>query len=234
MTPWLIIRNVETEGPGLLAEVLHEAGIPYRSTDAFAADPVQETPQQLGGLIILGGPMGVYEADRHPTLATQRRLARAAVDARLPVLGICLGAQLLASAFGASVYPGSQKEIGWAPIDLTPEGQADPVLAPLGAAEAVFHLHGDTFDQPVGSLHLARSHCYTMQAFRLGRRAYGMQFHLEFTAAIIDRVLADPACRAALQAQGRHPATVVAESSARLQALEPLAREVFRAFLRSA
>jgi GMP synthase (glutamine-hydrolysing) len=175
--------------------------------------------------------MGVYEESRYPALSKQRRLAAAAMETGLPVLGICLGAQLMASALGSRVFPGPRKEIGWAPLDLTPEGAADPVLGPLATAPPVFHLHGDTFERPRPAIHLARTNLYEMQALRIGRRAYALQFHLEFTAETIDAVVDDPGCRADLIALGASADTIRAESPARVRALDPFARAVFRNFL---
>lgn len=229
---WLIIRNVVTEGPGILGQVLSDAGVAFRTIDAFGSEPVPRDPDGLGGLVVLGGPMGVYEAARHPALVPQQRLISAAVAAGLPVLGICLGAQLMASAFGARVFRGHGKEIGWSPLELTEAGAADPVLAPLAGAPAVFHLHGDTFDLPADATHLARSSLYPVQAFRIGPRAYGLQFHLEFTAETIDAVLDDPACQADLAALGSSPGAIRSDTPARVRTLEPIARQVFENFLR--
>ena len=105
--------------------------------------------------------------------------------ADLPVLGICLGAQLLAKTLGARVYPNRVKEIGWYPIELTPAAADDPLFAQSGA-QTVFQWHGDTFDLPAGAVHLARSPLCENQAFRYGHNAYGLQFHIEMTAAMID------------------------------------------------
>jgi GMP synthase-like glutamine amidotransferase len=234
MPHWLIIRNVATEGPGILGQVLAEQGTAHRTIDAFGAEPLPETLDGVDGLVILGGPMGVYEESRHPALPKQRRLAAAAMETGLPVLGICLGAQLMASALGSRVFPGPRKEIGWAPLELTAEGAADPVLAPLATAPAVFHLHGDTFDRPEPAIHLARTNLYEMQALRMGRRAYALQFHLEFTVETIDAVVDDPDCRADLMALGTSAEAIRAESPARVRALDPFARAVFRSFLQLA
>lgn len=234
MRPWLILRNVSLEGPDLLEEVLRAEHIPYEVADASAAGAIPRSPEGIGGLVILGGPMGVYEEARYPVLREQRALLRAATEHDLPVLGICLGAQLLASAFGAAVYPGSGPEIGWAPISLTPEGHADPVLAPLADAPPVFHLHGDTFDRPGLAVHLACSELYEMQAFRLGRRAYGLQFHLEFSATTVERVVSDSATERDLRALRKSPEAIIRESPGRARALAPRARNVFQRFVRLA
>lgn len=234
MQPWLIIRNVILEGPDLLADVLRDEGIPHDVVDAFTDAPLPDNPDRLGGLVVLGGPMGVYEEARYPALRAQRRLLRAATEHELPVLGICLGAQLLASAFGAAVYPGPEQEIGWAPVSLTPAGHADPVIAPLADAPPVFHLHGDTFDLPGGAVHLARSARYEIQAFRIGRRAYGLQFHLEFSAATVERVVNDATTEKVLRNLGKSPEVIIRQSARRARALAPRGRKVFHSFLRLA
>jgi len=238
MKPWLVIRNTPLEGPGLIADVLQSEGIRFHVVEggegARVSDRVDglDRVDELGGLVILGGPMGVYEEDRYPSLAAERRLARLAVEQGLPVLGICLGAQLLASAFGAPVYPGPRKEIGWEPLALTRAGLADPVLGPLVEAPEVFHLHGDTFDLPEGAIHLAQSASYAMQAFRIDTRAYGLQFHLEFTLATVLAVLHDPACQADLVDLGRSSEEIASESAERIRALTPTAIDVVRRFVR--
>lgn len=231
---WLIVRNVATEGPGILADVLSEVGLAHRTIDAFGTDSVPDDARDLAGLVILGGPMGVYDAPRYPSLSVQQRLIASALAAGVPTLGICLGAQLLAATAGARVFPGPRKEIGWAPLHLTESGAADAVLAPLVDAPAVFHLHGDTFDLPAGAVHLARSAVYPMQAFRVGPRAYGLQFHLEFTAETIDAVLDDPACRRDLAEAHMSPSSIRAETPDRIAALEPAARRVFESFVQLA
>ncbi len=244
MKPWLMIRNTPLEGPDLFADVLRGEGIAFRIVEggesplppdlvagAEAADGGGAV-DDLGGLVILGGPMGVYEEDRYPSLGAERRVARLAVARGMPVLGICLGAQLLASAFGARVYPGPRKEIGWEPLVLTDAGLTDPALGPLAKTPVVFHLHGDTFDLPEGAVHLARTAGYAVQAFRVGTRAYGLQFHLEFSLTTVRAVLEDPACRADLLQLGQSPEEIAAESTERIRALRPTAIEVFRSFVR--
>jgi GMP synthase-like glutamine amidotransferase len=241
MKPWLVIRNTPLEGPDLLADALANEGVHFEVVDGMDGPRVFELLDHVdggdglhgvGGLVVLGGPMGVYEEDRYPSLGAERRLARLAVEGGVPVLGICLGAQLLASAFGAPVYPGPRKEIGWGTLALTEAGLADPVVGVLAAAPDVFHLHGDTFDLPDGAVHLARTAGYPMQAFRIGARAYGLQFHLEFTLATVRAVLDDPACRADLLQLGQSAETIAAESPERIRVLAPVALEVFRRFIR--
>jgi GMP synthase (glutamine-hydrolysing) len=140
----------------------------------------------VGGVVVMGGVMGVHDEAEFAWLAPERRWIAGAVDAGLPVLGVCLGAQQLAAALGAEVVTGPAPEIGTGEVALTAEGLADPVLGPEGPRLVAVHWHGDTFAIPDGAVRLASSDRYPNQAFRYGDRAYGLQFHVE-----VDRELAD-------------------------------------------
>src|SRR6185295_1041263 len=131
-------------------------------------------------VVVLRCPIGVYEEDKYAFLADERRALAQRLRERLPTLGICLGAQLMAAALGARVYPGQQKEIGWSPVELTPAGSAS-CLAKLGA-QPVLHWHGDTFDLPEGAERLASTALYANQAFALGTNILALQFHPEVDA----------------------------------------------------
>src|SRR6059036_892105 len=159
-TSWLVLRHVPAEGLGLLTNVLRDRGIHHRYLD-----PPRDLTN-VGGLIVLGGPMAVYEAERHTFLRTESGLVERALTAGRPVLGICLGAQLIASALGARVYAGERREVGWAPITLTPEGRDDSVFGLLEPELTVFHMHGDTYELPADARHLARSALYEQQIGR--------------------------------------------------------------------
>jgi GMP synthase (glutamine-hydrolysing) len=137
------------------------------------------------GLLIMGGPMNVDDWDAHPWLGPERDFIGRAVAGGRPVLGICLGAQLIASTLGSAVYPRRPKEIGLFDIHLTDAGQADPLLGFLGSTAEVFHWHGDTFDLPKRAMHLAESERFVNQAFRVGESVYGLQFHFECTTQIV-------------------------------------------------
>lgn len=134
-------------------------------------------------LIVMGGSMGVNDEDKFPWLANEKKLISETVSAKKPVLGICLGAQLLASALGARVYKNQYREIGWLPIEQTLAAKSHPIGQLLPEHQDVFHWHGDTFNLPEGAVHLARSVACENQCFAFGDRAVGLQFHLEMTAA---------------------------------------------------
>ena len=232
-SPWLVFRHVEHEHIGTLAQVLAEVGIAYRYVDVFRGEAVPENLRGALGLIIMGGPMGVYEADRYPFLSDEQRVIRQAAEAGFPVLGICLGAQLIAAALGARVYPGPQREIGWYPVEVTTP--AADFAAGLPSKFMAFHWHGDTFDLPPGATRLFRSDLYENQGFRWGRNVLAIQFHLEITRAMVDEWLADGGCRREL-AEAPHvdPEVIRQQTAQRGMELEKLGKEVFGRFLQAA
>lgn len=148
--------------------------------------------QKYNGLIILGGHMGVYEAEKYKHIKVEMQLIEEALKKDIPILGICLGAQLLAHVLGAPVRKNPEKEIGWCDIDLTDEGLKDPLLSHFKPREKIFQLHGDTFDIPQSAVHLAKSDVCHGQAFRYGEKVYGFQFHLEVDQPMIQRWLDNP------------------------------------------
>jgi GMP synthase (glutamine-hydrolysing) len=182
---WVAIQHVPYEGPGLIAEAAARHGLELRLCRPYLGDALP-SQEDLDGLVVMGGPMGVEDTVEHPHLAREAELIAALVRAGRPVLGVCLGAQLLAHALGARVYCGERAEIGCGSVSLTRAGVDDPVLGSLGAETVpVVHWHQDTFALPDGASWLARSALYPHQAFRVGERVYGFQFHLE-----VDRALA--------------------------------------------
>ncbi|MCE9545116.1 MAG: gamma-glutamyl-gamma-aminobutyrate hydrolase family protein [Planctomycetia bacterium] len=192
MKPIAAFRQVEHEGLGTLAEIFAAAGFECRYYDMFAAPPTRFDPAEHSGLVVLGGPMNVDETNRYPHLALQRQFIQQALDAELPVLGICLGAQLLASTLGAEVRPRPTKEIGWYTVDTSAAAADDRLFRHLGSQPTVFQWHGDGFTLPAGAVSLASSPLCPQQAFRYGQSAYALQFHLEVTETMVERWLTEP------------------------------------------
>jgi GMP synthase (glutamine-hydrolysing) len=185
----LVFQHVPFEPLGTLDPLLKNAGFRIRYVN-FARNPLQ-VPSLDGysALIILGGPMNVDQIRDYPNLATEISLIQKALESGISVLGICLGAQLLARALGSSVKAAHAREIGWYDVDVTAEGTTDPVLSSFGSRQRVFQWHEDAIDLPAGAVHLASSAACEVQAFRFEDSAYGFQFHLEVDGSLIERWL---------------------------------------------
>lgn len=181
---WVVVQHVPYEGPGLIAELAVQRGLEIEVCRVYESQPLPRAGE-LAGLVVMGGPMGVHDTVEYPHLSGELELIADAVAGGIPLLGVCLGAQLLAHALGGRVYSGPIQEIGVGRVSLTPSGIADPVIGCAGGSVVpVFHWHGETFDLPDGAVRLAASEAYPNQAFRFGH-AYGLQFHVE-----VDRELA--------------------------------------------
>jgi len=180
----LIIKHVDIEGPGLIEHCLKQRAIPYRVICLETGEPLPK-PGGFTHIVLLGGPMNVYEEDRYPFLKTEDLFIKEAIQRGKHILGICLGAQLIAKSLGARVTKSPVKEIGWCEVSLTEEGLKDPLFAPLPKAFPVFQWHEDTFEIPKWGSRLATSAAVPNQAFRYGDNAYGLQFHLEVTMEMI-------------------------------------------------
>jgi GMP synthase (glutamine-hydrolysing) len=179
MKPVLCIRNDRDDTLGISTSVLGDHGVRILRLDGFDPRAVWPDPEEIGGLIVFGGEMNVDQVDRYPALLTQRRLMRSMVDAGLPVLGICLGAQMLARALDARVYRAKVRELGFKPVHLTEAGRRDRLLGAFNNGDRVFQWHEDTFDLPQGAVLLAAGDDVPVQAFRFGTHAWGVQFHFE-------------------------------------------------------
>ncbi len=223
----LIIKNVFTEGPGTIADHLHAEKIPFTPCDLSIGEAMPD-PGPFTHFVIMGGPMAVYEMDRYPYLKNEARLINEAIKANKHVLGVCLGAQMVAHALGARVYAGGQKEIGWYEVAITPDGMKDLLMSSLAlagkSAAQVFQWHGDTFDLPAGAVRLASSDLYPNQAFRYSDRVYAFQFHIEVTPKIVFNWLKDE--------KGIDLNSMNAESSRLYEPYRTRAMNFYRAFFR--
>ena len=203
-------RHVPFEDLGLIRASLEERGISIEYADLYRPGAPVPDVTRAAGLIFMGGPMSAN--DDLPWLRQELQLISRAVDRRQPVLGVCLGAQLIAKALGSRVYQNAVKEIGWFEIHLTEAAARDALFAGIGPVETVFHWHGETFDLPPGAQWLAYSEACRNQAFRAGANTYGLQFHLEVTPAMIEDWCARDANRGDVDAR-RNAARLAALSS---------------------
>ena len=180
-----VIQHIVCETLGTIADALEGPGILYQYIRPFAGDRVPEEMGDASGLIVMGGPMGVYERDAYPFLADEMRLIEKALQAQVPILGVCLGSQLLAATLGAAVTKGQRKEIGWYPVTLADACKDDPLWSGAESPFTAYHWHGDVFELPSGATALASSAMTKHQAFRYDRNAYGFLFHMEVTTGMI-------------------------------------------------
>ena len=189
----LILKNIASEGPGTVEDFLKDSHLPYRIADMHTGAPAPSL-DGVKHLIVMGGPMAVYEMDQHPFLRSEAAIIEKAIASNVRVLGVCLGAQMVAHVLGARVYAGLRKEIGWYEVAITDEGMNDACMTGLSVdrrkAAQVFQWHGDTFDLPLGAVRLASSDLYENQAFRYTEGVYALQFHIEVTPRIVSRWLA--------------------------------------------
>jgi len=180
-----IIKHIDIEGPGTIGGFLDDDGISYNVIDVFNDEPLPNSLSNTSAVIVLGGPMNVYEEDKYPFLKQEDEFLKEVIEEGLPTLGFCLGAQLIAKATGALVKKNPQKEIGWFSVSVTEDGSDDPLLQGFQEEFEVFQWHGDTFDIPDGAVRLAESELCPNQAFRVGHSIYGLQFHVEVTDEMI-------------------------------------------------
>jgi GMP synthase (glutamine-hydrolysing) len=225
----LILQHVEPEGPYAIGDALAAAGVEGDIRRVYVGESLPADVSDFAGVVVMGGPMAAHSDRGFPSRQAELDLLVDAIARGVPTIGVCLGAQLLALAGGGRVSPGaSGPEVGWAPIALTDQAADDPLLGTLPDELTVLHWHGDTFDPPPGSAHLASSSRYRAQAFRIGPRVWGLQFHLEVderaVAAFLDAFGPD-----ALRA-GTTPEVIERESPAALEALLPHRARVLTRF----
>ncbi|MFC4678162.1 glutamine amidotransferase [Desulfovibrio legallii] len=221
------VQHVAFESLGAFVAPLEQAGYAISYVQAGVMPLGPEIWHEADLAVVLGGPIGVNEKDRYPFLGAEQALVEARLASGRPLLGVCLGAQLMAAALGAAVYPGPAKEIGWGGVDLTPAGMSGPLAELAGAP--VLHWHGDTFDLPRGSALLASSRLTPHQAFRPGKGQLALQFHAEMDPAMMETWLIGHCCE--LAAAGLDPRTIRGDAQSLGAAVRTAGLAFFRRWL---
>lgn len=215
----VVLQHVAMEGPGRIAAAAARRGVEVDVRAVFAGAEVPRALASDEALVVMGGPMGVSDVGGapFPFLAAEVELLQGCLARREPVLGICLGSQLLAHAAGARVYPRGLIELGWGPVAFAGVDR-EPVLAGLRASETMLHWHGDTFDLPAGATLLASTDVCRHQAFRIGDHAFGLQFHAEADADLVARWVREDADYVARALGPDGAARVLADTAALMPA----------------
>jgi GMP synthase (glutamine-hydrolysing) len=212
---------------GVFGDVVEERGHTLEEWSLAWERPLPRPLDDYGAVLVLGGAMHADQDEHHPWLREENLFLQRLLDLRLPMLGVCLGAQLIAKAAHAAVHPAERPEIGWHRVELTPDAAGDPLFARLPEAFDAFQWHYYTYDVPAGATELARSEVCT-QAYRLGECAWGIQFHAEVTLQEIDAWLADK------EEYPADPAEVAAESRRGIDGWNAIGRELCGAFVEAA
>ncbi len=221
----LFIQHGDTDKPGLLADALMARGVALEVRHPYLGESLPDSLAAYDGLAIGGGAQSAYEQEKFPYLAKECDLVREASHSEKPVLGLCLGAQLMASALGAPVRRGPQREIGFFPVTLDPIARYDPLWCDLPTDFVTTHWHGDVFDLPPAGMRLGSSAMTQNQLFRYGRGLYGLQFHLEMTPEIFEEMVIDS--RDYLVEAGADPDRLRSEAWKVLPSLRETAETVF-------
>ena len=219
------MQHTASENLGTIEYALRGHQIEFAYIETHRAKAVPPEMADKAGLVVMGGPMGVYEEAAFPFLRDEMRLIESALALGHPVLGVCLGSQLLAAVLGAEVTKGPRKELGWYEVVLTESGRSDSLFANVQPSFWPFHWHGDVFSLPKGSVSLASSQQTAHQAFRHGKNAYGLLFHLEVTKPQIAEMLnvfVDE-----LREAGASSAEIAEQTPRHLTALQAIASDVF-------
>ena len=182
------LQHVPFEDPANIIPWAESRGFDVHGMRLFSSETLQ-SPQNYDWLVVMGGPMGVHDEKIYPWMTAEKRYIRKAIDSGKVVIGICLGAQLIADVLGAEVGPNAEREIGWFPVTRTASSSKSTVFSRLPFEFSAFHWHGDTFAIPEGAVHLASSEACQNQAFSIEDRIFGLQFHLESAAETIEGLL---------------------------------------------
>jgi GMP synthase (glutamine-hydrolysing) len=227
----LVIQHESYEALGTWGPILKQRVKRTRFVNFERTPELEPSLDGYEGVILLGGYMGVYESDSYSHLKIELKLIEEALKRDLPILGICLGSQILATVLGAQVQRHTEREMGWYDIELTEAGRADPVVGHFKPREKVFQSHGDIFEIPKSAEHLMRSEICEGQAFRYGKKVYGIQFHLEVNLTIIDDWFEMPENRELFASGKFAPGEIRRDTSKYLERSMELSQETFRRFL---
>ncbi len=222
------------ETVGLIGDVLKELRLPFKAVHLYEGEGLPRDTSDLEGLIVMGGPMNVDDVDNYPFLLPEVQLIEKILHEKKPVLGICLGAQLMAKALGEKVFANGTKEVGWHPIKLTEHAKDDLLFKKFPSSVNVVHWHGDTFNVPSGAVHLAETDTCKSQAFRWGEKAYALQFHFEVTPPMLQSWCEAASEQNFIKAAGEDAQQIVAVTPDEFDDLEPLARQFFSSYFKSA
>ena len=219
----LIVQHAEPETPGLILETLRDFQL---ATDTVRSDlhPLPENVARYSGLVLMGGPQSVYDA-RYPFLLEEMHLVKSAIELGIPVLGVCLGCQILAECLGGSVKPGKSPEIGWYEVRKSESADDEPLFREFPASFVPLHWHGDVIEVPPGCVELGSSDLSPAQGFSFKGQCYGLLFHVEMTEQMVEGMCA--AFPSELAQAGVTPADILSMSAPRLRAINPFARAFY-------
>lgn len=221
----LVLQHADPEHPGLIADTVRNIGGTLETIRGDLGQPAPATLDGYSGLIIMGGPQSVYEEEKFPYLRAEKQLARQAIDNNIPLIGVCLGSQIIADVLSSEVRPSGYVEIGWKDIIRSPGITANPVLSALPETFTPLHWHGDIYDLPNGATPIGASDMTVCQGFTYGETTFAPLFHLEMTEQQITEMATlfpDDIKRGGLD-----PETLLSETPVRAAAIKPIATEIF-------
>lgn len=225
MAKIVVLQNHPAESLGAIADSLETAALAWQYVRAYDGQPVPASIRGAGGLVVMGGPQTVYQLDRYPYLREEIALIEDALRENKPILGVCLGSQLLAAALGARVYRNETREIGWYRVTLAAAATEDRLLRGLPPEFVAAHWHSDIFDLPAGAVALASSEKTPVQGFRFGDKAYGLLFHAEMTNEILEALVGE--FGEGLRRVGIDGGAILAEAPRHLPKLNAIGETIF-------